>query len=87
MTHNLQIIQSDCAICGQCLTHCPTGALRERDDTLQLLSMQGAFADPDKVTIVQVAPAVRSAWAEELGLDREEATSRPSGGGAEGAGI
>ena len=74
VTHNLQITQSDCAICGQCLTHCPTGALRERDDTLQLLSMQGAFADPDKVTIVQVAPAVRSAWAEELGLDREEAT-------------
>lgn len=25
--------KTDCVVCGQCITHCPTGALRERDDT------------------------------------------------------
>lgn len=25
--------KTDCVACGQCITHCPTGALRERDDT------------------------------------------------------
>ena len=62
---------SDCALCGQCITHCPTGGLRERDDTMEVFS---ALADPDKITVVQVAPAVRTAWGEAFGLSREEAT-------------
>jgi NADH-quinone oxidoreductase subunit G len=33
-----------------------------------------ALADPEIITAVQVAPAVRAAWAESLGLPREEAT-------------
>ena len=33
-----------------------------------------ALADPEKVTVVQVAPAVRTAWGEELGLNAEEAS-------------
>ena len=74
VSHNRRITESDCALCGQCITHCPVGALRERDDTAKLLALDGAFADPNKVTVVQVAPAVRTAWGEELGLTREEAT-------------
>ena len=62
---------SDCALCGQCITHCPTGGLRERDDTMEVFS---ALADPDKITVVQVAPAVRTAWGEAFGLPREKAT-------------
>ena len=62
---------SDCALCGQCITHCPTGGLRERDDTMEVFS---ALADPDKITVVQVAPAVRTAWGEAFGLPREQAT-------------
>ena len=58
-------------ICGQCITHCPTGALRERDDTDIVLD---ALADPDKVTVIQVAPAVRTAWAEYWNLDKKKAT-------------
>ena len=36
--------------------------------------MFDALADPDKIVLVQIAPAVRSAWGEELGISREEAT-------------
>ena len=63
--------KTDCVACGQCITHCPTGALRERDDTETVFD---ALADPDKIVLVQIAPAVRSAWGEELGIPREEAT-------------
>lgn len=68
---NRVIKDSDCALCGQCITHCPTGGLRERDDTMEVFH---ALADPDKITVVQVAPAVRTAWGEAFGLSREEAT-------------
>ncbi len=56
---NRKITDADCVLCGQCITHCPVGALRERDDTEKVMA---ALADPDKITIVQVAPAVRAAW-------------------------
>ena len=62
---------ADCALCGQCITHCPTGALRERDDTDKLYR---ALEDKDTIVVAQIAPAVRAAWGESLGLSREEAT-------------
>ncbi len=65
------IEEADCALCGQCITHCPVGALRERDDTEKVWD---AIADPDKIVVAQVAPAVRAAWGEQLGLKSEEAT-------------
>ena len=71
VSYNRKIKNSDCSLCGQCITHCPTGALRERDDTEKAFS---ALANPDKITVVQIAPAVRAAWGESLGLSREEAT-------------
>ena len=74
VSRNRRITEADCALCGQCVTHCPVGALRERDDTRRLSAMDGALSDPNRVTIVQVAPAVRSAWGEQLGLSRAEAT-------------
>ena len=68
---NRKITQADCSLCGQCITHCPVGALRERDDTRQVFE---ALADPEKITVVQVAPAVRTAWGEFMGLSPEQAT-------------
>ncbi|MEG2433950.1 MAG: [Fe-Fe] hydrogenase large subunit C-terminal domain-containing protein, partial [Acinetobacter sp.] len=71
---NRKIKEADCALCGQCITHCPTGALRGRDDKPKLFAWQAPISNPDMVTVVQVAPAVRAAWGEALGLSREEAT-------------
>ena len=68
---NRFIKEADCSLCGQCITHCPTGALRERDDTAKAYSVLGA---PDKVTIVQIAPAVRAAWGEAFGMPTGKAT-------------
>ena len=64
---------SDCTFCGQCITHCPVGALQERDDTGKVFA---ALADPKKITVVQIAPAVRAAWAEYYHLDPRFATAQ-----------
>ncbi len=68
---NRKITEADCALCGQCVTHCPVGALRERDDTEKVWD---AIADEKKIVVAQIAPAVRAAWGEALGLSREEAS-------------
>lgn len=68
---NASIEDSDCSLCGQCITHCPVGALKERNDVPKIYE---ALADTSKVTVVQVAPAVRTAWAEAFGLTPEQAT-------------
>lgn len=65
------IREADCAFCGQCITHCPTGALMARDDTQRVIE---AIENPDVITVVQVAPAVRSAWAEMFHMSHKEAT-------------
>ena len=57
--------ETPCVSCGQCITVCPTGALRERDDTEKVWE---ALADPDKTVIVQTAPAVRAALGEAFGM-------------------
>ena len=67
----LPIEQAGCTLCGQCITHCPTGALRARDDIDEVLE---ALADPNVVCAVQVAPAVRTSWGETLDLPAELAT-------------
>ena len=54
-----------CTQCGQCVNHCPTGALVEKN---YIEEVWEAIASPDKHVIVQTAPAVRVGLGEELGL-------------------
>jgi NADP-reducing hydrogenase subunit HndD len=62
----LDLIDSPCTYCGQCVAVCPTGALTEVDHTQKIIR---ALADPTKTVIVQTAPAVRAALGEEFGMD------------------
>ena len=41
-----KITEAECALCGQCITHCPTGALRERDDVRKVMD---AVNDPERI--------------------------------------
>ena len=73
VSNNRTIHEADCTFCGQCITHCPVGALMARDDTDRVFA---ALDDPDIVTVVQVAPAVRTSWAESFNVSREVATPK-----------
>ena len=55
-----------CTNCGQCALVCPTGAIVERDDTAMVFE---EIADPEKVVIVQTAPAIRVGIGEAMGMD------------------
>ncbi|MFW5675818.1 MAG: NADH-dependent [FeFe] hydrogenase, group A6, partial [Acetivibrio ethanolgignens] len=62
---DMDLADTSCVSCGQCITVCPTGALSEKDSTEDVFK---AIADPEKHVIVQVAPAVRAAIGEAFGL-------------------
>ena len=55
-----------CTNWGQCESHCPTGALVERN---YIEEVWQAIDNPAKHVVVQTAPAVRVALGEELGFD------------------
>jgi len=65
MRYGLTQRNSACVTCGQCVLVCPTGALGERDETDRALEI---LYDPETVTVVQFAPAVRVGFGEEFGL-------------------
>ena len=67
------VSEVNCTFCGQCITHCPVSALNERDDTQKF---RAAVLDPKKTVVIQVAPAVRAAWGDGLGLSSEQATEK-----------
>ena len=60
---NRSFANSPCLQCGQCVNVCPTGALMEHSE---IDKVDAAFKAGKKV-IVQTAPAVRAAIAEEFG--------------------
>lgn len=57
------IAKSNCVGCGQCASVCPTGAIVIRNDRP---SLWNEIYNPEKLVVVQVAPAVRVAVAKEF---------------------
>jgi len=68
-----ELNNSACTLCGQCINVCPTGALMERDNTIDVLN---AIGDKDKYVVVQTAPAVRAALGEEFGIKEGAVTGK-----------
>ncbi len=65
------LLNSPCVNCGQCTVFCPTGALREKSEIDYVWE---AILDPDKVVVVQEAPALRATLGEEFGMEPGEVT-------------
>ncbi len=61
-----EMMEAWCINCGQCINRCPTGALTERDDTA---AVWAAIEDPDKLVVIQTAPAPRAAIGECFGCE------------------
>ncbi|MCL1787429.1 MAG: NADH-dependent [FeFe] hydrogenase, group A6 [Defluviitaleaceae bacterium] len=58
------MLDTSCTFCGQCISVCPTGALTQVSD---IGNVWTAINDPEKIVVVQTAPAVRVALGEEFG--------------------
>ena len=62
--YNKSFADVNCMQCGQCVINCPVGALTEKENITEVVA---ALNNPDKVVIVQTAPAVRASLGEEFG--------------------
>ncbi len=62
----LELADTSCINCGQCVVACPTGALTEKDDTAKVFA---ALADPKKHVAICAAPSVRAQIGECFGYD------------------
>ena len=63
---DMPLSETPCVNCGQCITVCPVGALHEKQDIDKVWE---AIYDPEKVVLVQTAPAVRVALGEDFNMD------------------
>jgi NADH-quinone oxidoreductase subunit G len=62
---DIPLNDSPCVRCGQCSAHCPTGAIVEYDESVNVWEK---LQDPAAYCVVQIAPAVRVAIGEAFGF-------------------
>lgn len=66
-------LDHDCIYCGQCIAHCPTGALSEAEDYPKV---QKLLKNPKKKVVFQFAPAIRTSIGEEFGMAPGEVVTK-----------
>ncbi len=59
----------DCVNCGQCILHCPVGAI---EGVGEFEELEKVFQNKEKIAIVQFAPAIRTSIGEEFGMKTGE---------------
>ncbi|EAX97250.1 64kDa iron hydrogenase, putative [Trichomonas vaginalis G3] len=72
-TFGVTLQETSCIKCGQCTLYCPVGAITEKSqvkEALDILANKGK-----KITVVQVAPAVRVALSEAFGYKEGTVTT------------
>ncbi len=62
----------DCIFCGQCVIHCPVGALKTVSEKEEV---KKALKDKKKKVVVQFAPSIRTTISEAFGMPRKKATA------------
>ena len=60
----LPLYDYSCVSCGQCIVHCPVGALYEKDDTAKVFE---EINNPEKFVVVNTAPSIRVTLGEAFG--------------------
>jgi len=65
---DVKLGESPCIKCGQCSAHCPVGAIYENDETGLVWDALTKDGPEARTCVVQIAPAVRVALAEDFGL-------------------
>lgn len=63
---DMELAETSCINCGQCIVACPTGAIYERDDTDKVFA---ALSDPTKHVAICCAPSVRAQIGECFGYE------------------
>ncbi len=58
----------DCIACGQCIVHCPAGAIKSAGEYKNIEKLEKLLKQKDNIVIVQFAPSIRVSIGEELGL-------------------
>ena len=72
---NLPLADTGCISCGQCVLHCPTSALLEKNDISDVLTL---INDPNYYVVAQVAPSIRVSLGELFGIKGNVKSKIPS---------